>query len=115
MSFKPENFDAMVGEAIAAKTAGGNNIMFVPPDRKFSEINFDTLSEHAKLTLPFAKREIFKDERDRIVSMISNIFKDMKKPDTVSEVRLNPEFSVSVSDEDIDVVLDAWLDGVDDE
>lgn len=109
-----EELDNLVGESMDEKLRDDGYLMYVSPSAGFKELDYEAMGRNAEAQTLGTKRQVFAEERQKIRNTLNNIFNDLKKPDINSEVRLNPEFAINIAEEDLDYILDAYLDGVDD-
>jgi hypothetical protein len=109
-----QKFDDAMDETFTEKIGDEGQLLFVPPDRGFNEFSDEDVDSNSKALLPGMEREMFSEERTKIKTMLESIFESLRDPSTPSEIRLNPHCEISIDDEDIDAILESYLDGLED-
>jgi len=110
-----EGAEELMAEVVSDKIADDGFLVYVPPEHSLIEVDDDELDELAEQQSIATLRLMFADLRQKIRNALEEIFSDMKKHNDDSEIRLNKFYNVEISEEEIDLVMMAILDGVDDE
>lgn len=103
----------LYAEAIDDKIADDGILVYVPPESNIEPVDYEKVSQIAEESVIEQLRMAFPEMRQQIRAMIMSIFDHMKDHNSDSEIKLNQDFVINISEENIDEIMLAILDGVD--
>ncbi len=106
-----QGMDDILSEVMQDKMDDDGILVYVPPMSPLEMFSDDDVEYIANTDSIFMFRYVFEDLRNHVREMMEGVFEDLKNHELDSEIRVNPEFSPNFSDEDIDYVTKAILDG----
>ena len=87
----------------------GGSFAYFAPEEPLYEINDDDVETVAQFTTKQAMRVAFAEEREKIRQTVLDQF-EMMKQDNESEVRFSEDVVLDVDEDDLDELLDAYME-----
>ena len=87
----------------------GGSLAYFAPEEPLDEINDDDVETVAQFTTKQAMRVAFAEEREKIRQTVLEQF-EMMKQDNESEVRFSEDVVLDVDEDDLDELLDAYME-----
>jgi len=106
-----EGIKDIFAEAARDKLDDDGMLVYVPPLMPLRGLEDRDVDAIAEMDTVNMFRYIYSDLRDNVRTMIDEIITSLKSSENDPEIRLNPEFSPSVSDEEVDFITKSMLDG----
>jgi len=107
--------EEIMTEVVADRLDDDGYLVYIPPEHSLIEVDSDTVDELAEQGALEQLRHTFADLRKKIYDALNEVFEEMKDHDSDTEIKLNKFYSIEITEEDIDTIMFAILDGVDDE